>query len=224
MIVEELETCAGREHMQVMDQSRAAAQLVASIAALYRRDAAEQGLACLARAADHLDRLSPLNVSLPPATTLPVRRYLDRALLLARSGALAGVSDGIAEVAPLCCWRQNQNYVRDPAMANFLPHYGYAEFVGKDAFYASNALLCGVMLLGPGTTYPRHSHPAEEVYHVLSANAEWQRGDAPWRTVAQAAAIHHPPDLAHATRTGDEPLLALYCWLGDVGVAATLSA
>ncbi len=198
--------------------------LIAEIASVYRRDATALDLPMLAQAAALLNGLGWRPAVAPVPATLPVLGFLDQALTSARRGSLAMISDGLAAIAPQCCWRQNANYVRDPAMAEFLLCYGYAELVGKAAFHSSDELLCGVMLLGPDTTYPQHRHPAEEVYHVLSGRSEWQRGDGPWRTVAPGSAIHHPPDLAHAARTGDAPLLALYCWTGKVGVAATLGA
>ena len=202
---------------------RALSGLLTAIAKLYRRDAAAYGLACLADVANHLEGLSERRATWPQPATLPVVEHLDAALQSRRKGPLADIVDCMADAAPCCQWRQNANYVADPGMSDFVQRYGYAEIVGSRAFFPSDTLLCGVLLIGPGTTYPRHHHPAEEVYHVLAGTAEWQRGDAAWQSHPAGTAIHHPPMLPHAMRTLDEPLLSLYCWVGNVGVAARLS-
>ena len=80
----------------------------------------------------------------------------------------------------------------------------------------------GFLLLGPHTLYPDHAHAAEEVYHVVSGRASWRRGDGPWRPEPPGAVVHHAPHVPHAMRTEHEPLLALYCWMGDVATPADL--
>ena len=80
----------------------------------------------------------------------------------------------------------------------------------------------GVLLLGPGLTYPPHAHPANEVYYIVGGSAEWRRGDGPWTSRATGSLVQHPSGLVHATRTGDDPLLALYLWWGDIETHARL--
>lgn len=80
-----------------------------------------------------------------------------------------------------------------------------------------------MLLLGPGTHYPAHAHPATEVYVTLTADGEWWREPGPWRREAVGAAIHHAPNVPHAMRAGPAPLLALYVWRGDLGSYARLT-
>ena len=87
---------------------------------------------------------------------------------------------------------------------------------------ADPRLALGVLLLGPGTHYPLHAHPAVEVYYTLTPG-EWWRDDGPWRLEPPGTAIHHPPDVRHATRAGAVPLLALYLWRGDLATHASLT-
>ena len=80
-----------------------------------------------------------------------------------------------------------------------------------------------LLLLGPGMHYPDHVHPAEEIYHLLGGTAEWWRPDEGWRRKAPGTVIRHPSMMRHAMRTGGEPMLALYCWTGEVATYASLS-
>ena len=203
----------------------AVARLFDAIAQLWHRDSAALGLPMLAKAAAGLDGVAAKPATLPQSSAaLPVLRHLDTAVAAAQAGPLRDVAAAIADAVPLCRWRQNPNYVSDPALHEFLARYGYAEFAGRDAFVESSGFLAGVMLLGPRAHYPSHHHPAEEVYHVLAGTAQWQRGDEAWVLRPPGSVIHHRPHVPHATRTMDEPLLVLYCWSGAVGTAARLTA
>ena len=52
---------------------------------------------------------------------------------------------------------------------------------------------------------------------------EWWRSERDWTAKPPGAAIYHAPNVKHATRVLDVPLLAIYCWQGDTGTAAQLS-
>jgi Dimethlysulfonioproprionate lyase len=82
-------------------------------------------------------------------------------------------------------------------------------------------LAFGLLLLGPETLYPAHSHPASEIYIPLG-RAEWMRGDEPFMAREPGAVIPHRPNLVHATRSGAEPLAALYLWAGDLATHARI--
>ena len=198
-------------------------RLLSEIIALWRRDGAT-GPACLLHASASIGSLGDLALDRPePAASLGVLRHLDAALATAATRPLGVIAQAFAAAHPSCRWRQNANYIADPALAGFCAGYGYTEVIGDQAFVASAAVRAGFMLLAPETTYPSHHHPAEEVYHVLSGTAEWQRGSEPWHARPPGSAIHHPPHMPHATRTLAEPLLVLYCWTGAVATAAELS-
>jgi len=164
-------------------------------------------------------------VSVATSPVLPVCRFWSVAL--GQSGANVGaLCAALLALAPRLIWAQNPNYRRSPPSPDFLDNYGYAVLAGPadgpPALARHDSLAFGVLLLGPRTHYPLHHHPAAEVYIPLNG-AEWWRGDGPWREKAPGAVIHHPPDLPHATRTGNAPLLALYLWRGALATHAKLT-
>ncbi len=176
-------------------------------------------------AAAMLTRSLPALRSAAPASVVP--RPLPVADLL--PSALARVEGPLAaalrDAAPLFRWRQNPNYNAANMGDGFMAGYGYVEFAGpKEALFHAPEIRVGLLALGPGRHYPTHAHPAEEVYHPLTAGGDWRRGDEPWRQVAAGSAIHHPPMIAHETRAGAGTLLALYCWAGDTATEARLQS
>ena len=101
--------------------------------------------------------------------------------------------------------------------SRFLDNYGYNEWVGQRGAFMSDRVACGVLLLGPDTEYPDHSHEAEELYLPLAGRAFWRSDEADWRLRPPGTWIHHPSWTVHAMRTSQEPLLAAYVWrAGDL--------
>ncbi|WP_119459107.1 dimethylsulfonioproprionate lyase family protein [Rhodospirillaceae bacterium SYSU D60014] len=161
---------------------------------------------------------------------LPVCRFWDEALDRAADGP-AVLAGHLRALGPSLRWTQNPNYRHRPPDPAFLENYGYAVIAGPAGddkpeaarpLVAADALAVGVLLLGPGTYYPAHHHPASEIYCIVSGDAEWRRGDTPWRRQPPGAVVHHAPNLSHATRARAEPLLAVYLWRGDLATCATL--
>jgi hypothetical protein len=118
----------------------------------------------------------------------------------------------IAALASELDWRQT--YTKADFGARFLDSYGFSEWIGERGAFVSDAIACGVLLLGPDIEYPAHSHEAEELYLPLAGNALWRAGESDWRLRAPGIWIHHPTWTIHAMRTGAEPLLAAYVWRG----------
>jgi quercetin dioxygenase-like cupin family protein len=119
---------------------------------------------------------------------------------------------------PMLHWRQNPTYTD----ADFLARYAYCELLGPESVIQDERVTAGLLCLAPETHYPAHSHPAEEVYHVLIGESLWQRGDERWTRRATGARIHHPSRVPHAMRALTEPLIALYLWRGDIAEPARL--
>ena len=89
--------------------------------------------------------------------------------------------------------------------------------------YAQKRWLPVYLLLGPDTTYPAHSHTAEEYYLPLSGTARWYDEDSGWRRVPPLSLLFHRSSISHSMQTMTEPLLAIYLWFGrEVGGKASI--
>jgi len=175
--------------------------------------------------ADFADRLRSLDLASPGADPprspgrLPVCRFWGQAVASPQP-----LLAPLATLGPQLRWVQNPNYVAAPPSPGFLDNYGYAVLAGPGGLVASEDLALGLLLLGPGTHYPAHRHPAVEVYVVAAGEAEWQKGGEPWRRERPGAAIRHESLVPHATRSLAEPLLAAYLWQGDLATPAEIVA
>ena len=177
----------------------------------------------LGDAARELRILESTAPSWEKSSRLPVTRELPKAIDAARGTPLAEIAAALVEVEPSLRWRQNPNYTTATIGDTFLERYGYVELVGRNCPWRSDNFAVGFLLLGLGAHYPVHHHPAREVYHVVAGTSEWWRSERDWTAASPGAAIYHAPNVKHATRVLDVPLLAIYCWQGDTGTAAQLS-
>jgi quercetin dioxygenase-like cupin family protein len=150
---------------------------------------------------------------------LPVRRFWPA--ISAAGGALV---EPLTVLEPHLRWVQNPNYVAAPPDPNFLRNYGYVVLAGPGGLVEAPSLALGFLMLGPGTHYPTHRHPAVEIYVVAAGNAEWRKAEEPWRIEAPGRVIRHETMVPHATRTLSEPLLAVYLWQGDLKTHARIVA
>ncbi len=148
---------------------------------------------------------------------LPVRRFWPA--ISANGGTLV---EPLAALEPHFRWVQNPNYVAAPPDPNFLRNYGYVVLAGPGGLVEMPSLALGFLMLGPGTHYPTHRHPAVEIYVVAAGHAEWRKGEDPWRIEAPGSVIRHETMVPHATRTLSEPLLAVYLWQGDLKTHARI--
>lgn len=100
--------------------------------------------------------------------------------------------------------------------ASFTGRYMFCTLVGPDSQIVAGDFLFGLYLQAPHSDYPRHSHVAEEYYSVLSGHAAWEKDRGGYTALPPGACILHESNQWHAMRTGDEPLLAMWIWTGDL--------
>ena len=82
---------------------------------------------------------------------------------------------------------------------------------------STGAACCGTPAksrVAPRVRYPDHQHPPEEIYVVMS-EGEWRQENHPWFSPGAGGIVHNPPDIVHAMRSADAPLLAIWCLLGQ---------
>ncbi len=148
--------------------------------------------------------------------TLAVLQWLPQAVRAAPAGPLRELALRIQQASGALAWRQS--YRAPQVSAHFLARYGWCELLGLSGPLPCATLACGILLLGPETLYPPHSHQAQELYVPLSGSAEWSCGEKRFELRTPGELIRHQPYELHAMRTGSEPLLALYVWHG-AGIA-----
>ena len=195
--------------------------LSALTAALRRAEGEEEGRA------EVLRRLAEQDVSrqafrAPQATRLAACRHLPdtvgAAIMVdsALAAAIAGLEDELE-------WRQTDGY-SDAGLGQpgFMKNYAHAEIIGPNGCFAGKDFRLGLLLLGPGLHYRDHYHPAPELYWLLTGPSDWKRGAGGFATRQAGEMIWHRPLVVHATRTLDDPLLALWVWTRDTGERAKL--
>lgn len=116
-----------------------------------------------------------------------------------------------------------QTYSDKSVDTHFMENYCWAEIVGKRGPIASTQIALGVLILGSNTSYPKHSHPAEEFYLPLSGTADWFQQNNGWRETPPNSLIHHSSNEVHATQTNRQPMMAAYLWIGDLATNAKLT-
>ncbi|HEY3190366.1 MAG TPA: dimethylsulfonioproprionate lyase family protein, partial [Solirubrobacteraceae bacterium] len=157
-------------------------ELLADLAAALRRGAststdpvAAVDLAEFARLTRSVD-VAVSSLGAPPSATLPVVRFWHAALDAAEREPTASLCGALRALEPRLTWTQNPNYRRHPPDPGFLDDYGYAVLAGPPdgppPLALDRHLALGVLLLGRGTHYPLHHHPAIEVYVTASGNTE----------------------------------------------------
>lgn len=183
--------------------------LLGAVQAIFEAEAAGNTAAApqLERVLAELPQLR-LDPDRPEATQLPVCRHLSRVLDLGENGSAAPVATIIRDLEPTLYWEHNPRHTVETRGAEFMDNYAYTCF----GLTGSTSLYVGVMLLGPGITYPVTAYPSEGIFLVIGGSPEWKSGDDPWRRMEAGSIIYRPANGAEGKRPGKEPMLALYAW------------
>ena len=151
----------------------------------------------------------------PPATPrLPVCKHLPEALEHARGqlGPISAVAEAFAAIEPRLNWqvRPGSETLGRP----FLNGHANAAIAGTEGLEIRHDVRIGVSLMAPHTQYPDHRHPPEEIYVVLSGG-QWRQAVTPWHEPGIGGLVYNPPNVVHAMRATERPLLALwFLWMG----------
>jgi len=150
-----------------------------------------------------------LNPERPEAIQKPGCRHLSRALDLGEAGPAASVATALRELLPTLAWVQNPRYNAENRGADFMDNYAWSGL----GVTGSTVLDFGVLLLGPGITYPVTSYPSEGAFLVIGGSPEWKSDDEPWVRVEAGSVICRPENGAEGKRPVTETPLALYTLL-----------
>jgi uncharacterized protein involved in type VI secretion and phage assembly len=140
------------------------------------------------------------------AARLPVCHHLSMALENARSqrGALA---NAFAIIEPQLHWKIRAGAATQGE--SFLNGHANATIVGPEGLEIRRDVWIGVSLMAPHMRYPDHRHPPGEIYVVLS-DGQWRQASDPWHKPGIGGLVYNPPNVVHAMRSTERPLLALW--------------
>ncbi len=91
------------------------------------------------------------------------------------------------------------------------------QIIGPRGRLFNEKLRSGIFFLAHDFEYPMHNHAGHEIYYVHSGVVHIQNGvDAEPRRVGPGEYSITPPNVPHALVIGDEPVVILYTWIGDL--------
>ncbi len=131
------------------------------------------------------------------------------------------VLQAVLAAASVAVWRETY---KDTSIGDdFMRRFGCYCLIGDGGAVISGKMAAYVVYMPAGLDYPWHHHPAEEVYFILAGQAEFQIEGQPAHVVQPGDAVFHASNVAHATRTTDQPMLALVFWRGDLATGPVLT-
>lgn len=207
-----------------MGDSKAAVLHFTGLAASRFEAAAEavpEAAATVAEAAALL-RSDPITPTRRDPAWAPACRHWDRLLALAAAQGQGDIADALRPLGGAVGWMSGGDFY-GPESGDLEDKLAYADVVGPyGGLFAAGGYHLGAIIFAPRIDYPPHGHPAAELYYLVAGHGEWRRGDEEWTARPPGSLIHHPPNMAHAARTADGPVLALVCLIGDVDTPPAL--
>ena len=138
-----------------------------------------------------------------------VCRHLATALEQARRqpGPVGALADAFAVIEPQLGWKVRAG--SETQGEQLLDGHANATITGPEGLEIRRDVWIGVSLMAPHTQYPDHRHPPEEIYVVLS-DGQWRQASDPWHEPGIGGLVYNPPNIVHAMRSTERPLLALW--------------
>jgi hypothetical protein len=125
--------------------------------------------------------------------------------------SLRGLVDRFKIIEPLLEWRRRSVY-DSSASDNFVDGHANAMIIGPNGLEERGDIWLGVTLMAPNVRYPNHAHAPEEVYLVLS-KGEFRQEDGAWFSPGIGGSFYNEPNIRHAMRSVETPLVALWALL-----------
>jgi quercetin dioxygenase-like cupin family protein len=146
---------------------------------------------------------------------LPVCDALESALHLASTGPapIPELAAALKDLSPHLQWKRRNS--SSPDGTSFHDGHANAFVAGPGGLEERGDVWVGISLLAPQVRYPDHRHHPEEVYVSLAGGA-WWNSNMNWTTPGPGGLIYNEPNVLHAMRTEEQPLLAIWClWVGS---------
>ena len=112
--------------------------------------------------------------------------------------------------SPHAHWRET--YADTDIGQDFMDRFGCYCLIGPGGAWRSEKMLGFVVYMPPKLWYPRHHHPAEELYTVLHGEAEFLREGEANETLGPGESSFHASNQPHAMETHDHPVMAYVVW------------
>lgn len=150
-----------------------------------------------------------------PCRDHPALPFLEPALSALR--AEPGLCKAAQALAPHLSF--GSTYAAQGKLADVAPRMVWSEIAGPNGLVRDDSRRLGLFLLAPQLHYPLHGHVAEEIYFVLSGALDVEHGfDGKRVALAPGGCYRTPSGQAHALHIGQQPVLMVYCWIGDYAV------
>ncbi|MEL6576716.1 MAG: dimethylsulfonioproprionate lyase family protein [Pseudomonadota bacterium] len=158
----------------------------------------------------------PLPLTLPGHCSFPAVERLTcyEALCTDETGPL---TDAVRAAAPYLAWQQT--YSAEEVGAAFLDAYAWFNLVSPEGPFHAPDIRVAIGTWGHGLHYPRHAHAPAEVYYVIAGGAVFETDGQPDAWLGPGETRTHRPNVMHAARMSDGPLLALALWRGEALMA-----
>ena len=150
-----------------------------------------------------------------PAARLMLADPMDDAVL-------PDLRDHLKAASPHAKWRETYNGTA--ASPDLLARFACYCIVGAGGAWISDHWAAYVVYMPPDLDYPRHEHPAEEIYFIVAGRAEFAQGSEPYHTAEAGSIVYHSSGTPHATRTTDHSMLALVFWRNHFETAPVWSS
>jgi hypothetical protein len=153
---------------------------------------------------------SPGRLETPPACA-----HLPHALEGVGTGEVPAreLAEAFSAIEPRLYWQRRPGAEHVPG--NFAEGHANATIIGEGGLEARDDVRMGVSLMAPAVQYPDHRHPPEELYAVLSPG-HWRQEARPWHEPGIGGVVYNQPNVIHAMRSTQRPLLAIWClWQGS---------
>ena len=130
--------------------------------------------------------------------------------------------DAFVEAGSVAYWRET--YKHAPVERAFLDKFGCYCLIGPNAPFTSNKMFGWFVHMPANLWYPWHHHPAEEMYSVISGEAEFMRRGEENRILREGQSCEHRSNQPHAMKTGSKPVLTWVVWRNHFDVTPVLTS
>lgn len=156
--------------------------------------------------------------SLLAASTMPIMKSsfsVDqcKALQIAYKQHISPLSEAIKHMETRLHWNDKGAAEKGDQIQKNL---AFVELLGPTGMTLNDHCRVGLFLQNAKSEYPIHRHAAEELYLVVSGTALWSQSESALTPKPPGSFIHHASWEPHGTTTTSEPMLAVWCWTGNI--------